>query len=706
MKKLSVFAAALCAACSSKPPPANLPPLNLASGCQPLLAGYDCFLPYPSDYFRVPDAGSPTGFLIQTQGAAKLREPASGSTPGASADIADFRPIDGYSTIPSVQAVLPSAISPTGFVGLLDADLDAGLQPSTNMLLIEADDATVIPAWVDLDPRATDPTRQAIVLHPLIALKYQTRYVVALHGVQTPDAGTVPAPEGFRRLRDEQSKGDPQLSPIQSHFDKDIFPVIAKVGVPTSSLQLAWDFTTGDESQADGDMFQVRALTMQWLAQNTPTVTITSPVQENPNPDSWRIVQGTVQGPLFETNGKPGSLINYGPDGKVAQNGLTTFFFTANIPVAVRDQFGPGRTISYGHGFFGSQSEVTDGSTRSIAQVLRSVFFCIDWWGMATADAIGLASNIISTPSATMQFAERVPQGMANWIVMEAAIRGPLLAQSAFQRPASGPGVSTNGQGQSNARQGIYDGQTDYYLGISQGAILGGVLASLSPDFKQIVLNVGGAAFTQLMWRAEPFNDFITFINLADPDPLAQQELTGSLQVQFDRIDPATYAPHVLQSQLPGSPPRNVLMQNGLGDLEVPNLGTFLEARLFGIPELSPNTYPAYLVAQEPGPIQGSALTLWDFGIDLQAVYGLAEPAATNNNPVHEGVRLQPSALAQMDAFFQPNGPITSPCDGGVCYATDGGLDENLPDAGPPQDAGADGGSPDAGATDAGPDAG
>lgn len=687
MKKLLLLAA--CAACSGKPAPTDLAPLNLASGCQPLLAGYDCFLPYPSDYFRVPDAGSPTGYLIQTQGAAKLKLPANSSTPGASADIADFRPIDGYSTIPAVQALLPSAISPNGFVGLLD-DPDAGLLPSSNMLLIEADNGAVIPAFVDLDPFALqpasgappDPTHQAITLHPLTKLKYQTRYVVALHNVQAPDGGTIAAPEGFRRLRDNQSAGDQQLSPLQSHFTQDIFPVINQVGIATSELQLAWDFTTGDEGQADGDMFQVRNLTMQWLAQNTPTVKVTY-VDAGAYDDSWRVVEGSVTGPLYETTGEAGSLLYRGPDGQVAQNGMTTFTFTANVPISVRDQYGPGRTVSYGHGFFGSQSEVTDGDTRSIEQVLHSVFFCIDWWGMATADALVLASDILDLPSATMQFAERVPQAMANWIVMEAAIRGPLLADPAFQRPSSGPGVSTNAQGQSNAGQTVYDGQTDYYLGISQGAILGTALSSLSPDFKQIVLNVGGAAFTQLMWRAEPFNDFLFFINQADPSPLDQQKLTGTLQVQFDRIDPATYAPHVLQNQLPGSPAKNVLMQNGLGDLEVPNLGSFLLARLIGLPEVSPNAYPIYLVPQEPAPIQGSAMTLWDFGIDLESVYAVAEPASSDWDEVHTGLRLQPAVVAQMDAFLQPSGPVINPCDGGACYGNvDAGLDENLPDAG------------------------
>jgi hypothetical protein len=548
------------------------------------------------------------------------------------------------------------------------------------MMLIEADTATPIPTWVDLDPRATDPTRQAIVLHPLVALKYQTRYVVALHGVQTPSGKAVPTPEGFRRLRDGASGGDPQLSPLQKHFDRDVFPIIAQAGIAKSSLQLAWDFTTGDEAQADGDMFDVRTLAMSWLASHRPEVTITS-VKENTTDDSWRVVQGTVQGPLYETSDQPGSVLFRGADGKVAQNGLTTFTFTANIPVSVRDQFDPGRTVSYGHGFFGSQSEVIDSETRPIAQVLHAVFFCIDWWGMSGADAIGLADNILTMPSATMQFAERVPQSMVNWLVLNAALRGPLLTQTAFQRPASGPGVSVNAQNQSNASLSVLDGQTNYYLGISQGAILGTVLAALSPDFKQIVLNVGGAGFTQLMWRAVPFDSFLVALGAAEPDPLDQQKLTGTLQVQFDRIDPVTYAPHVLQSPLAGSPQRRVLMQNGLGDLEVPNLGNFLLARQLGVPELSPNPFAVYLLSEAPGPVQGSALTLWDFGVDLEAAYAKAEPPASNDNPVHDGLRAQPTALAQMNAFLQPNGAIINPCDGGVCTAVDAGVDEQLPDA-------------------------
>ena len=670
-----VFCLLLSAGCrKADAPPALLPPLGLAAGCQPLLAGANCLLPYPSDYFRVADAGSATGFQIVTSGAAKLRLPADGGLGPVSADLADWRPIDGFSTVPPIVALLPEPVADQGFVHVLD-DPSASETPGSQTLLLTGG-GQFVPHFVDLDPRATDPSRQAIVLHPLVALAHETRYVVALQGIRGADGGLLPAPEGFRRLRDSQSAGDPALNPLQSHFDQEIFPVLAQAGVARANVQLAWDFTTGSEAQADGDMLRVRELTLAWLASQTPAVAVDS-VDAGTSPEGWEVVHGTVQGPLFLEADQPGAALARGADGQVAQHGLESFTFTAEVPASVRDEFGPGRTVSYGHGFFGAQSEVTDGAATHIANRLHSVFFAIDWEGMALADGFVVAGNLDSAPSQAMTFTDRVPQAMANWMVLSAALAGPLFHLPALARStvAGAPGVSTNGAGVSNAGAPLFDGDPVNYLGISQGAILGGVLAALHPTHRQICLQVGGAAFTTMMWRAQPFAQFLFFLSQSMPDPLEQQAFAATMQPYFDRIDPATFAPYVLQNPLPGSPPRRVLMQNGLGDQEVPNVGSFIEARLLGpLPEIAPNTFPVFGLTQTPAPLS-SALQLFDFGVDLPAVYDRADPGSgVDPTLVHDNVRRLSTGLDQLDAFFTPDGGILNPCDGGSCLnACDGG---------------------------------
>jgi hypothetical protein len=169
-----------------------------------------------------------------------------------------------------------------------------------------------------------------------------------------------------------------------------------------------------------------------------------------------------------------------------------------------------------------------------------------------------------------------------------------------------------------------------------------------------------------MMFRATPFSSFLYFMGLGIPDPLEEQKYVATLQPQFDRFDPATYAPHLLQSPLPGAPSdRRVLLQNGLGDAEVPNLGTYLLARGVGAPLLTPSPAMPYGLTPMAGPISGSAAALYDFGIDLQALNGQATPAAQNNR-VHDALRGFAPALEQMRQFYA-DGTIVSPCDGGPC---------------------------------------
>ncbi|MHB8878707.1 MAG: hypothetical protein ACYC8T_33830, partial [Myxococcaceae bacterium] len=512
-------AAALLAGC-----PEGKKPLTLPEGCQPLLDGYDCFLPYPSDFFRVEDATQPSGHRIETRGAAKLL-----STAGKNADVNTGRPVDGYSKLPTLVTAFPAAVSPEGFPRLADPP-EASAAASSNSVLVEAEGGRFIPHFADFDPRAVDLTRQAISLHPLLGLKARTRYVVGIHGAKLADGGApVPAPEGFKRLRDREGGGDPSLEPLKKRFDEGIFPVLEAAGVARKDLQLAWEFTTGSDELATADMLRVRELTLAWLATHQPSVTVTR-VDDNPDADIWRRVTGTVTMPLFLETPDPGAKLARDAEGKVRQNGESTFPFEAQVPVSVRDGFEPGRPLTYGHGFFGGTSETRGGSARRIADRMNAVMFATDWWGMALADVGKVADALTGNPARIFDFTDRVPQGMANWMVLTAAMQKGMRDDPAFKRPASGPGTSVNGTGQSNAGQVLYGPGAANYIGISQGTILGGVMVALNPDISRAVLQVGGCGFTEMMMRAVPFDGYLSLMEITIKDPLEQQKYIASLQ--------------------------------------------------------------------------------------------------------------------------------------------------------------------------------
>ena len=616
----------------------NAESFAVPDGCQPLLAGQHCTLPYPSDYFRVEDASTETGYRIEMRGAGKLV-----SAQGESADLHARRVADGFSAIPTIVAVLPDQVSATGLAHLIGGIEDSVAADSCTLLLSE--DGERVPHYVDLDPRADDPLRQAIVIHPAVGLLPRTRYVVAIRRVERPDGTAARAAEGFRRLREGDTDG--VLGELQPHYDDAIFPLLEQAGWQRDEVQLAWDFTVGSQEAPVRDMLRVRELTLAWLEGNQPTVEITQ-VTDDPEIDVWRRIEGTVTGPLFLERDLAGADLARGGDGRVEQNGTTTFAFTVQIPTSVRDAVDPGRALAYGHGFFGSRKEIESTRARQMFETLGAVTFAIDWVGMSKDDLAPVLLDLSGVPADAIDFGDRVHQSVANWLVFGTVIGGALTDEDSLEREGG---------------ELVYGPEPLGFLGISQGHILGGAMAALNPAFDRIVLQVGGAGFTHMMFRARPFDSFLLIIQGVIDDPLDQQAFVATMQPSFDRFDPASYARFLLAEPPPGTPSdRRVLMQMGLGDVSVPNLGTLLHARLLGLPVTSPSPAALFGLDTVAPPTDEPALSIWDYGLDVAAIYADATPPAEENE-VHEGVRVEATALAQL-AEFLTSGTIVHPCDG------------------------------------------
>lgn len=613
-------------------------PIEVPDGCQPLLAGHDCLAPYPSDFFRVEDSSTSTGYRIEPLAAASLV-----STQGENANVHRRVITDGYSAIPTIVAVLPDEVSPTGLANLVGG-IEQSLAADSRTLLV-SEDGQLIPHYVDLDPRAIAPERQAIVIHPTIRLAHETRYVVALRSIERPDGELAAAAEGFRRLRQGNADGD--VAPLADHYESNIFPLIEAQGWQRDELQLAWDFTVGSHDAAVRDMLRVRELTLAWLQDNEPTITIEE-VVDAPESNVFRRVHGTMTGPLFLEADEPGAALARASDGSVEQNGTATFEFTLQIPTSVAARIEPGLALVYGHGFFGSQNEIESNAARTIAEELGAVTFAIDWLGMSTDDLASVLLDLSGVPAEAIDFADRVHQGMANWIVFGRAVAGLLDQQADLQREGGEP---------------LFDSSMIGYLGISQGHILGGTMTALNPYLERLCLQVGGAGFTHMMFRARPFDAFLLIIDGVIDDPLHQQLFVASLQSPFDTFDPASYGRYLIAEPLPGTPAdRRVLMQMGLGDVAVPNLGTTLHARILDVPVLEPAPVSLFGLGTVQPPTDQSALAVWDFGIDVAATYAEATPPV-EENAVHEGLRVEPTALEQLD-IFMTTGTIEHTCSG------------------------------------------
>lgn len=619
----------------SAPTDAKKGPLVVEAGCQPILADVTkdaysaqgtCLLPYPSDFYL-------KNGRLTIEGAAKPRK-----QDGSFADPHDVVAQDGASIVPTIVGTLRgSKVVRDGLPSVLDAP-EKSATPASATIIMKADDGTLVPHFTDLHERApADEERKPMVLRPVVPLAPKTRYIVAFHGVRT-ETGVASAPEGFRRLRDAV-KGDSAIEAIAARYEADIFAPLAKAGIARGELQLAWDFTTGSAEQPMTDMLAIREQTLAWLATNTPAVTITSVTGTDP-----QVLKGTMTAPLFLEEAKPGALLKRDAAGNVRLDSVprtTTVPFRVVIPKAAREAAAPSRALAYGHGFFGTTDELESGGAKKIAEAVGAILFGIEWWGMSKDDLGAVAGTLGAHPEHVSDFAERVHQAIANWLVFTKAIKGPLAKVKELD--------------------GLYDPTFVPFVGISQGHILGGTMIAMNPDISRAVLNVGGGGFTHIMSRSANFGPFALLIQGTFPDALMTQAFIAMFQRPLDRIDPVTYAPLVFRTPLPGSPERRIVLQTGLGDPGVPNIGSFLHARALGVKQTMPAAQKIPFLEETAGGGADSTITVYDFGIDQS---GASDPAPLPPNAVHDGLRTVPSALKQMKALLQPDGVAIQPCDG------------------------------------------
>jgi len=378
--------------------------------------------------------------------------------------------------------------------------------------------------------------------------------------------------------------------------------------------------------------------------------TVTSTAPHANHPQIWRRVEGTFTIPLYMTDDQPGAVLNRGPDGAPKYNGTAEARFTAIIPVSVRDRVAaggdPARLLTYGHGLMGDSGEIGSSFGRGFLSRFEVVGVATDWWGMSEPDTNNVA-NVLGELGEFPKLAERLTQGVINTLVLTRSFAG-VCSQL--------PEMQVNGRS-------VIDPAEKYYLGISQGSIMGTTTAALSQDIERFILNVGGISYPIMIIRSVDFPDYNMVLQAWYDDKLDTDLFMVMLASLWDLAEPATYASHLLQDPLPNTPTKRILYQIGRYDAQVPNVSSDIAARTIGLPVMTPSVYDVWNLETTNGPAE-SAYVIYDVGADPVP---LGSKAADEDNIAHGRVRKTESAQLQMDAFMAPDGMVnnycTGPCD-------------------------------------------
>ncbi|HUC37307.1 MAG TPA: hypothetical protein VMR97_09305 [Acidimicrobiales bacterium] len=555
------------------------------------------------------------------------------------------------------------------------------------VVLLDATTGQVWPVWVEIDQYTTSAgvlpagtvgqVQQDLMIHPAKNLLDGHRYIVALRDLHTDD-GTLARPSSAFESYVGAYLHPPALSagtlglpaaapsdPRTAHMDR-IFEDLNEAGWAVSSepsqLFLAWDFTTASTQNVTGRMVAIRDDAFEQLGETKAqidagvnagaapkfTVSTVTNFTAAQNPLVAREIQGSFSVPCyiaptcsppvkckdvsssspFDDCPSPGSFFYTdpsNPDDDPSQVPGQTY--TAGfICVAGRSAFERQqrvRPVEYGHGLFGSDTEVTASPQEEMANRESMLYCATDWFGWADSD-IPNAVGALADLSNFSWLADRGQQGELDFLYLQRLMinRGGFASNPAFQYAKGDPIID------------LSDGV--YYDGNSQGGIFGGTVCAVSIDARRCALGVNGMDYSTLLPRSvdyvasstlpefleqnvdqfaadptgyDPTNltgvGYSNAFDLFYPDQSQRQLTLDIIESLWDRADPNGYAGHMTASAEEGLlpdctgegavkadaeaakcptavPDHHVLMQIAWGDHQVANVTALDEARTIG----------------------------------------------------------------------------------------------------------------------------
>ena len=642
-------------------------------GCDPIDPA-QCMLPYPNDWFTKADSTSATGRRLDLNVLAMPHNIA-----GKPIDPSAWNASDGFSAGSEILTVVPGMTKNSDLTASrLPTDLNIQTNSGSNLgvMLLDATTGKVWPTWTEIDQYTseagavpagtTSPVQQDLIIHPAMNLLDGHRYIVALRHMVTDNGTDATQSAAFATYVHDYLHRTPATDPRARHMDE-IFADLREAGWTVSTnpkdLFLAWDFTTASTQNVTGRMLAIRDDAFEQLGEtkaqidsgkdagSAPSFTVSSVTNFTPaqNSNVAREITGTFTVPCYITPTcsppekcdqissaspvddcpSPGQFFYTdptNPDADPSQMPGQTYQ-AGYICVVGRTGFDNQRSLrpaEYGHGLFGSDSEVTSSPQEEMANREGMMYCATNWFGFASAD-VPNAVLALSDLSLFPILIDRTEQGELNYLYLQRLMinSGGFSTNAAFQY--------ANGKSFINLNDGVdYDGN-------SQGGIYGGTVCAISIDVRRCALGVPGMDYPILLPRSsdyvakstvpqvlqeelqrlaanpssyDPTNAYndIGYSNLLDffyPDQGQRQLIIDLLSTLWDRADPDGYAGHMTstanggllpdctgQGVVPaanestrcpvGTPDHRVLMQVAWGDHQVANITAFDEARTIG----------------------------------------------------------------------------------------------------------------------------
>ena len=588
--------------------------------CDPLVPEF-CGYPFPSNVYTAEDSATATGRRVSFGERFMLGN-----------DPTPWRKSDGFSAGSPILTYLRGA---TGKELPGPEEIEQSLSDTSPTIVLDAETGERVPHFAEIDVRAPTAEQRSTTIRPVVRLRDDARYIVAIRGLKDEAGALIEPSEGFAALRDETETGDASIEARRGLYD-DIFEHLAAAGWDRDEVQIAWDFSTASDANNTRWLVSMRDQALALVGTGGPEYTL------GPCGNDWQSeyiafrVCGTFRVPLFMSSPEPGGSLLFGNDGLPAVNEAQPWAdipFELNIPKSASPE-NPAPSVQYGHGLFGTREQIHGGGSQhnpSFMNEYNYAFVATELQGMSDYDVQTVTLLLaVGDISGLETMFDRLHQGFVNYLLLTRMMKTSFAADETY-----GPYIK---------------GDEAYYYGNSQGGIMGSVFMALSTDVERGAFGVMGQPYSLLLFRSVDFNTFLEAIKLHYKDYREQQLIIGLAQMLWDRVEPTGYTQHIRENTFPNTNAKEVLTRVAVGDHQVPTLGGHIMARTLKAPILDQGIREVWGIPTVVHSDGGSFYAEYDFGLPGEPLCNV--PMSLCGDP-HTDVSPRTSAREQLDEFFQ-----------------------------------------------------
>ena len=619
--------------------------LDLVEGCNPFATSDECIFPYPSAFFQAEDPSSPTGVRVNYPDGSLPTPPL---VPPFNMD--PINTADGVSPAGPILVHFGADVHPDYLTDI--HELDESLSPGNPIALfnLETGHRVRFISEMDMNRKEAYPNRYALIIRPMEPMEKGKRHVAVLtKTLRDSNGGEFETPLPFAVLRDNIPVTNEIIEDVRDHYE-DIFAFLDAHGYQRENILLAWDFMVASYDYLMGSVLSMRETTLNEVHDTGLGYTIDS-IQDDPNEYITRIVEGNFEVPNYLTDDNAFFYDeNHHP---IRQPENQWFPYTMLIPQKARTLAQPLPLVVFGHGLFGSGRDYLTGWAAGYIQPLiedtGAIMVATDWIGLSSGDLELILNLVLGDLNKFHIVTDRLQQSLINNITLTELSIGNLSHDPAVK-------IGDNE---------LIDVNSIYYYGASLGGIMGSSFMSISNRMTRGVFAVPGAVWLNMIPRSINWIPIKIVLDIFYPDPLVQQLGIAFLQTQFDFSDPGNLARLMFYEPLPDAPEnRAVILQEAIGDCQVPNMTTEMLARIIGVKQIVPPIYYIPGLETVASPTTESIIGQY-YLVDQVMIYSPPEEniPPTQDNGVHFDMIFLPNVLDQVKHFLL-TGEIVQYCDG------------------------------------------